>query len=757
MKQGRSFVASVAVLGVVMLASLVMMSAATNNSTRFAYLFSVLFVVQCLGLVLFLTLIVVNLRGLIVKLRRGDPGSRLTLRMMAIFVTLAVAPAIAIYSFSLDFLRRGVDSWFDVEIENALDNALELSKYALELRMREHLSALEQASAQLTQGGGPTAPLDLSLLRSPDATVVSNSWDFGAPELDSMREQLGAEELVLLSKEGRLLASSSSVNDFAPVSPPGSLLLQVSQGRSYIALEPSKERGLTIQAGVAVRDPTLAERDRILYALFPVSKRPNELASNIQAAFSKYDKLVFLREKLKLSFTLVLTMVLLFSITAAVLAAFYSARRLAAPIHRLARGTRAVADGDYNIRIENDSRDDFGVLVDSFNEMTAKLERSQAQARASREALEKQHAYLSTVLGNLSSGVVTLTFDGVLRTCNTASGQILGIELGEFVNHHLDAVKSRHAFLEPFVEEALTEIEAGTPEWQKEIVFFGREGRQHVMCRGVELPGEDEGRDYVVVFDDLTALVKGQRDAAWSEVARRLAHEIKNPLTPIQLSAERLRHKYLEKVDPEGRDAFDRLTGTIVTQVDSMKRMVNTFSDYARPPQPEFEDVDLNALIESVLDLYRSGEPEPVLERRLDPALPRVHADPGRLRQVLNNLVKNAIEAHGPGAVPTLVIHSRELVDDHMHYVELSITDSGSGLSNDPRKDIFEPYVTHKDKGTGLGLAIVKKIVEEHGGGVWLANNADAPGATATIRLPVRAQGAAPVTDDANQLTKTAL
>lgn len=752
MRQGRSFTFSVALLGIAMLALLVLMSAATNNSTRFAYLFSILLLAQGLGLVLFLTLIVVNLRGLIVKLRRGDPGSRLTLRMMAIFVTLAAAPAIAIYAFSLDFLRRGVDSWFDVEIEEALDSALELSKYALDLRMREHLSALEQASSRLTAGGGPTAPLDLSLLRSPDATVVSNSWDFGAPELDSIREELGAEELVLLSREGRLLASSSSVNDFAPVSPPGSLLLQVSQGRSYIALEPSKDRGLVIQAGVGVRDPTLADRDRILYALFPVSKRPNELASEIQAAFSKYDKLVFLREKLKLSFTLVLTMVLLFSITAAVLAAFYSARRLAAPIHRLARGTRAVAEGDYNIRIENDSRDDFGVLVDSFNEMTAKLERSQAQARASREALEKQHAYLSAVLGNLSSGVVTMTADGVLRTCNAASGQILGIELAEFVNHHLDAIRSRHAFLQPFVDEQLAEIAAGTPEWQQEVVFFGREGRQHVMCRGVELPGEDGARDYVIVFDDLTALVKGQRDAAWGEVARRLAHEIKNPLTPIQLSAERLRQKYLDRIDADGRDAFERLTGTIVAQVESMKRMVNTFSDYARPPQPELEEVDLNALVESVLDLYVSAEPEPDITRHLAPSLPRVYADAGRLRQVLANLVKNAIEAHAEGETPTLEVETRELVDDHMHYVEVAISDAGAGLSNDPTRDIFEPYVTQKDKGTGLGLAIVKKIVEEHGGGVWLANNAGRPGATATIRLPVRTRLTVPAPSHAAQL-----
>lgn len=730
----------VMVLGLVMLGALVLMASATRNATRFDHLFSALLVIQGLGLTLFTALIVTNLRGLLKKLRRDDPGSRLTLRMVGMFVTLSVVPALLIYGFSLDFLRRGVDSWFDVETESALNDALDLSKYALDLRMREHLTQLKLAANEITSGGTPSAPLDLSLLRSPDATVISNSWDFGAPELDSLRDRLGAEELIMLSREGRILGASSNLNEFVPSRPPGSLMLQIRQGRSYISLEPVGDRGLVIQAGVAVKDPQLAGRDRVLFALFPVSKRPNELASNIQAAFAKYERLVYLRDKLKLSFTLILTMVLLFGLSAAVLAAFYSARRLAAPIHRLSDGTRAVAQGDYSIRIAKDTRDDFGVLVDSFNNMTQELQNAQAQAKASRDALEQQHTYLAAVLGNLSSGVMTVSQDGHLRTCNPVCNQILGVELQPFVNQPLNAVASTHTFLEPFIREILAEARRMTAEWQHEVVFFGRHGRQHVMCRGVALGAAQAhtAADTVVVFDDLTALVQGQRDAAWSEVARRLAHEIKNPLTPIQLSAERLRHKYLQRLDEGEQETFNRLTSTIVQQVDAMKGMVNTFSDYARPPKPEFDEVDLNELVRGVISLYQHSEPQPEFTLQLHDDLPAVHADAGRLRQVLNNLVKNAIEAHARDRTPEICITTKECMDDHLHYVDLEIADRGSGLSHDPSSDIFAPYVTHKEKGTGLGLAIVKKIAEEHGGGVWVENRSDPPGAVARVRLPVR-------------------
>ena len=277
-------------------------------------------------------------------------------------------------------------------------------------------------------------------------------------------------------------------------------------------------------------------------------------------------------------------------------------------------------------------------------------------------------------------------------------------------------------------------------EWREEIILFGQAGRQVVVCRGVRLPATElhEG-DTLIVFEDVTMLVQAQRDAAWGEVARRLAHEIKNPLTPIQLSAERLRHKYLHTMDKESAEVLDRSTHTIVQQVEAMKAMVDAFSEYARAPQMKLEALNLNALINEVLDLYRNEAAQVDFEVALDTAMPQVEADAGRLRQLLHNLIKNALEVmESQESVKTPCVHVSTccMQEAICRFVEIRIRDEGPGLPVDLQNEIFEPYVTSKAKGTGLGLAIVKKIVEEHGGMVW-AENSDEGGACIVIRLPV--------------------
>ncbi|HKJ77087.1 MAG TPA: ATP-binding protein, partial [Gammaproteobacteria bacterium] len=272
-----------------------------------------------------------------------------------------------------------------------------------------------------------------------------------------------------------------------------------------------------------------------------------------------------------------------------------------------------------------------------------------------------------------------------------------------------------------------------------EVVLFGAGGRQVLMCRGSALGehGQPQG-GHVVVFDDITALIQAQRDAAWGEVARRLAHEIKNPLTPIQLSAERLRHKYLRQMGPEDAEVLERATHTIIQQVETMQEMVKAFSDYARTPELERRPIDLNALVREVLDLY-GGDGQAEIETALDPELPRVEADAGRLRQLLHNLVKNALESGGREGPVRLEVSTRCAREDTCRHVELRVRDNGPGFPEQVRSQLFEPYVTTKRKGTGLGLAIVKKIVEEHGGMLGADNRAEG-GAEVTIRLPIRAE-----------------
>jgi nitrogen fixation/metabolism regulation signal transduction histidine kinase len=376
--------------------------------------------------------------------------------------------------------------------------------------------------------------------------------------------------------------------------------------------------------------------------------------------------------------------------------------------------------------------------------MTRRLAEARDEAQQSRDEVERQRAYLETVLGRLSSGVLTVSSLGELRTANATAAQILGLAPGSLPATTLSSLMESHAHLEPFVDGVRSHLRHGRGDWQDQVTIFGPGGRKVIMCRGARLDAtaEDEA-DHVIVFDDVTALIQGQRDAAWSEVARRLAHEIKNPLTPIQLSAERLRHKYLRTLTAEDSEVLDRLTNTIIQQVETMKGMVNTFSEYARSPRIQQEPIQLNHIVESVVDLYHSDEQRVRIETDLAADIPTLHADPNRLRQLLNNLVSNAIEAQSEKTECYVRISTRLHEETHGTSVEIRVEDRGNGIAPELMTQIFEPYVTTKPKGTGLGLAIVKKIVEEHGGTVWMENSSGG-GACASVRLPATAPEHAP-------------
>jgi two-component system, NtrC family, nitrogen regulation sensor histidine kinase NtrY len=474
---------------------------------------------------------------------------------------------------------------------------------------------------------------------------------------------------------------------------------------------------------------------RVLQVLYPVSERLAVLTDNVQSTYARYDRLRYLRDWLKFSFALTLSLVLLLSLLTAVWAAFYAARRLVAPIRTLAIGTRAVASGDYSRRLPLPSNDEFGVLVQSFNDMTGKIALAQDQARHSQQQVESQRAYLEAVLERLSSGVLTLDGRQVLRTANAAASHILGVELNEMIGRPLSALAEDHSHLAQFVRALSGPLEDGEQEWREEITSFGAGGRQVLICGGASLPGVTESESgYVVVFEDVTTLIQAQRDAAWGEMARRLAHEIKNPLTPIRLSAERLRHKYLKSMPPAEVDLLDRSTHTIIQQVEAMQEMVKAFSEYARAPKLELRSVDLNALINEVLDLYRDHVPVR-WGLHLQTGLPAVEADVGRFRQLLHNLFKNALEALAERDDGRITITTLCVEESGFPFVELRVDDNGPGFPAGLLGRLFEPYVTTKPKGTGLGLAIVKKIVDEHGGMIMAENTHD--GACVVIRLPL--------------------
>ncbi len=704
-------------LFIFMLASLVMMSEALQNSARFDNLYSGLLLFISVGLVTLTILIFLNFRRLVRQLRKRIPGSIMTIRMVMMFAALSVTPVLIVYYFSLDFLHRGIDNWFDLEFEQALDDSLELSRLSLDLRMKEILKQTEQIAGEMTELNNAVMPF----------------------EIDEYRIRSGAEEFTLLTRQGSIIASSTSNTlSFVPAQPNETILFQVQQGSSYIGLDTIQDSGLSIRVAVNVPSLDISSEDRIILALFPVTPRINDLARNVEKSYIKYKELSYLRERLKVSFILILTLVLLFSIFSAVWAAFYSARRLAAPIRDLAEGTRAVAEGDYKTQLPVTRRDELGFLVASFNQMTRKIGKARDDASRAQQESEAQQAYLEAVLGRLSSGVLALDGNRKVRTANISSGQILSADIKQLIGKPLPEIASQYRYLEKFVSAISANMDK-QDDWREQITLFGASGRQILMSSGTSifLGNESTDRIYVIVFDDITALIQGQKDAAWSEMARRLAHEIKNPLTPIKLAAERLRHKYLASMDEEHADTLDRLTNTIVQQVETMKHMVNTFTEYARAPGTSPEFMNINELIKEAVDLYSTLDSKIVIKLDLSGDIPQIKADPSRLRQVFNNLLNNAFDALEGHPDRHLGISSKLVSETGVDFIEVRIMDEGMGIDDDLIGNIFEPYVTTKQKGTGLGLAIVKKIIEEHGGIVWMENNQDTDGACAVIRLPV--------------------
>ncbi|MDD9864080.1 MAG: ATP-binding protein [Gammaproteobacteria bacterium] len=709
MKRGnRAVLLAGSALFVLLLISLLLMNQATQNSERFSRMYSGLLLVNAFGLAALLALIGLNIRHLIRQVVKKAPGSLLTARMVTFIAVLVLVPVFIVYAFSLDFLRRGIDSWFDVRIEHALEDSLELSRSALNIRMRE---LLQESNALAEQ---------LSAL--PDAALP--------PELDDLQKRSGARELTLLTRQGAIISSSSDdVTELVPSRPEEATWLQLQQGNSYISLDPVRE-GIFIRAIVNVPPGMLENEPRVLQALFPISEQMSELANSVQTALGQYKRLSYLRSQLKLSFIMILTLVLLFSVFGGVWGAFIASRKLVAPIRHLARGTQEVAAGKYDTQLPVSGKDELGSLVVSFNEMTREVARAQEEAEA-------QNAYLQAVLGRISSGVLVLDESGRLRTFNAGAEQVLGIPLArESIGRTLAELCRKHEQLIALV--AMIDKRLGcTGEWREQVIYFGRMRRSILNCSGASFPSpHGGGASHVIVLDDVTRLVQSQRDAAWTEVAKRLAHEIKNPLTPIQLSAERLQSKYGNSARQPSPETLKRLTNTIIQQVKTMQGMVDAFASYARPPKLCRTALDFNQLLLESLDLYRNVDAAAKIDADIA-ALPPLYADADKLRQVLNNLLSNALEADKGGQPMRLSIVTRAIREGENHCIELQLKDTGRGFEKALLDRSFEPYVTTKTGGTGLGLAIVKKIVEDHGGIVWIYNNEPPPGACVVLRLPL--------------------
>ena len=699
------------------LAALFLLTQTVQKSDDFDRLQDVILAINIAGGILLIALLIGNLTRLFRDYRQNVPGAKLKARMVGMFVGLAVLPLIVVFYFSMQFINRGIDSWFNVQVEEGLDNALTLSRAALEMQKRQNLFATQQVASRLS--------------RINDRQIVF--------ELSMLRREAGASEMTLYGQNNTVLATSSD-SSMASLPKPLSeeVVLQMQQDRPFVSLESYGAGSVEVRTAVVfTHQGGSTQQTRVVQAHYPVTERLGRMINSVERSYQEYQQLLFFREDLKDLLSLTLAFVLLLSLLAAIYGAFVLSRRLVAPIQDLVAGTRAVAMGDFDTRLPTPTRDEIGFLISSFNDMTQRLATARREASLSQALVEAERTNLEVILARLSTGVLALESDLTIRTANQASGSILGVDLESRSGELLTAVARENQLLEQFVDVACMHLESGETEWREQIVLRGEVGRRVLTCACTTLPGdENHAAGYVIVFDDITALLQAQRDAAWGEVARRLAHEIKNPLTPIQLSAERMRRKYLHTLPEEDAQVLDRATHTIVQQVEAMKEMVNAFSDYARAPDMDFSLFDIDKLVHEIVDLYRAQKSGVEIILTTDPTMPLIEADMGRVRQMLHNLIRNAMEALEGRSDGRIDVHVSAAEIDGVEIIQIKVEDNGPGFNMSSVNQIFDPYVTTKPKGTGLGLAIVKKLVEEHVGSIRAKNRKDG-GAMISIRLPV--------------------
>ncbi len=620
-------------------------------------------------------------------------GSRLTLRLFLRFAALALLPGLIVYAVSVQFLTRSIESWFDVKVDAALEGGMNLGQQAID--------------QMLVELQGKSRAMALELADVPGAQLVA--------QLERLRLQAGVYEAVVLSGNGRLLASATEdVAKLVPELPTPALLRQARLQRGQTAIDAIPGRALALRAIMPIEPLGIAGEPRYLQLRARVPANLARNAEAVEAAYRDYRELALSRDGLKRIYVVTLSFALLLALFVAVAVAVTQSRLLAEPLATLAQAMQAVARGDFSRQAPVTSRDELGVLTESFNSMTRQLDDARRVLDTNRAALESAKARLENILANMSAGVLVFDAQFDLSLSNFGAATILGEERNAFA----ELVRTQFR-------------EQGDKSWQ--LDFQLKITGKTVHARGAQLP-EATGGGYVVVFDDITQLIHAQRALAWGEVARRLAHEIKNPLTPIQLSAERLEMKLAERLSREDAEALRRSTSTIVSQVAALKAMVDDFGDYARLPAPALGRLDLNGLVTEVLALYENSRVP--IAKRLASALPPVWADGAQIRQVIHNLVQNAQDAlenaRGTERSPAIEVRT-ELADDG---VRLAVSDNGGGFPEELLARIFEPYVTTKPRGTGLGLAIVKKIIDEHHGVVAIENR-PASGASVSVLLPL--------------------
>jgi len=694
-------------IGVLLLYLLSSASANTDLFTRNYY--SLLALAGLLAICLTL-LVGYQLWQLREKIKAQVFGAKLTLRLALFFSLIAILPGLLVYAVSVQFLGKSIESWFDVRVEKALEGGLNLGR-----------SSLENGLQDLAKKGKFIALL-----------LAEQQSDRHAETLKRLINEGTAQEAALFSEKGKLLTFVSNSNTL-PEAPDKKILIQTLKQNQFNVIDTLRDNSLVLKVLVPIILTSDLNEIRILQLIQPVPKQLAVDTETVQSVYRDYQELSLSRLGLKRLYGITLTLSLLIVLLSAVSAAFFLSARLSSPLAALAEGTRAVAQGDFSGNYSVQSSDELGALTGLFNQMIAQLADAQKLSELQQRQVNKSKAYLESVLTHLSSGVLVVDEQLCLRSANTSAEHILGVSLMNLRGVPLSALNMHYKLLRPFTEAVLQAfVESTENEWQRQIERMSKNGNQMLLLRGTCLSSLEE-TGYVVVFDDITHLLQAERQAAWGEVARRLAHEIKNPLTPIQLSAERLQYKLSEKLHEEDARLLQRATQTIVSQVAAMKKMVMEFADYARAPAVQLSTLDIHHLLNEVMGLYEANSSP--ISLQLHASNPIIYGDATRLRQVIHNLLHNAHDALKNVTHPQIILRTENI----QNTIKLSVLDNGSGFPEHLMARVFEPYMTTKAKGTGLGLPIVKKIVEEHGGSIHIEKR-NTGGTCISINFPLLAE-----------------
>lgn len=704
-------------LSSLLLMALVVMSQTLQNASSFADSYSALLFFTFAGTAVLLVLLLRTIFKLYVQFRKKVPGSKVTVRLTVIASLVLGIPTAIIFYFSLNFIQQGINQWFDVKTEIALDNATSLVRISLDNKTRDSL--------KLTQS-----------ITNANSELLSTTPGIA---VNTLRQQLNAQEVALYSINQQLIAFSSEyATAILPETPGANLFQQIRNDKTYAALE--NRPGATIQEDfirvVIPFSDTALNTQHALQVIFPITSDITLLSQSVGIASGQYKELSYLKGPLTASFVLILSMVLLLTLVTAVLFTIQAVQNFTRPIRTLAKGTRAVSKGDYSVKMTVPENDEFGDLIQSFNDMIQRISKARNEIKLGHQQTEVQKLYLQAIIKNLSSGVVTLDMHYRIRTINDTVQVILNTDLRRHIGKKITEITDREdtAHLIDLVNKIAPKFEQSSKPWTVQLDFACKKGQKILMVHGSTLPSIDQKiGGYVIVIDDITELVQAQLHAAWSDVARRLAHEIKNPLTPIQLSAERLKFKLHDKLDDTDQALLSRMTETIIEQVSTMQKLVQAFSDYANTPEVELVPTKINKLISNITEMYRDPEALWKVIAELDENCPLALIDSSRLRQLLHNLIKNAIEATENTILPRITVKTLCTESD---WLTLSICDNGPGIPEEAQNWIFEPYATDKPKGTGLGLAVVRKIVEEHHGKITLTSSRD-NGTCFIIKLPI--------------------